>query len=394
MKFSVCTNFQDDLIPRLNKKEVQSLYGKLTSDFIGGGRASYMLPSVSRRQVRRHIEQAHKNGLGFNYLLNSACLGTREFTMSGQRKIRKLLDWIVDIGADSVTVAIPYLARLIKKSYPQLKINVSSFDYIDTVTKARYWQDLGADTIVLPPTLFNRDFAALKKFRKYIKCKLQLLANNVCMFGCQNVGQHRLSLSHGSQSEDLSQGYVLDFCALNCRYLRLLEPVNFIRADWIRPEDVRCYEEIGIDALKIIGRARSADFIIKAVDAYSKRDYHGNLLDIIAHPYGQRRPMTAKRFFRGLRYARRIFTFNPFYIRKMVRSFPHLEVYLDNKKLDGFIKYFVDGKCPGEPCDGCSYCKDAADIALKIDENYRQRFLKIYKKRLDEIVEGRPFRYF
>ena len=321
-------------------------------------------------------------------------MGTLEFTRSGQREIRKLLDWIAGIPVDSVTVTLPYLAKIIKKEYPKLKLHVSTFDYVDTVTKARYWEDLGVDSIVLPNTLFNRNFEALKKFRKHLKCKIQLLANNACLFGCHCVGYHKTIMSHTSQSRDISRGYVVDYCALSCRYQRMLEPVNFIRSDWIRPEDVVYYEEIGIDALKIVGRARSTDFIIRAVDAYTRRDYEGNLLDILAHPYGEKRRQNLHRFLRGLHYALRFFSLNSFYVRRMVRSFPALEVYLDNKKLDGFMKYFIDGHCKGDPCDGCSYCHDIARKALKIDEDYRQRFLKTYKKVLDEIVEGRPFRYF
>ncbi len=393
MKLSVCTNFQDDLIARLNKKDIQYLYGKLTSDFVGGGRSSYMMPLVDKRRVRDHVAEAHKNGLKFNYLLNSACMGTREFTRKGQREIRKLLDWIVGIGVDSVTIALPYLARIIRTEYPGLKMHVSTFDYVDTVTKARYWEDLGVDSIVLPNTLLNRDFNALRKFRKYLKCRLQLLANNACLFGCHCVGYHKTIMSHSSQSHNISRGYVVDFCALSCRYQRMLEPVNFIRSDWIRPEDVGFYEDIGIDALKIVGRARSTDFIVKAVDVYTKRDYDGNLLDLLAHPYGENRPKTLHRFLRGLRYAARFFSLNPFYLSRMVRSFPALEAHLDNKKLDGFIRYFVDGHCKGDPCDGCSYCQDIAASALKIDEGYRQRFVEIYKKVLDDLVKGRPFRY-
>ncbi len=399
MKYAVCTNFGDDLISRLpNKEDILYLYGKLTSDFVGGGRASYMMPLVDKKRVARHIEEAHKNGLKFNYLLNSACMGNNEFTISGRRKIRQLLDWVTSIGADSVTVAIPYLAQIVKKHYPGLAVNVSTFDYVDNVTKARAWEDMGIDTIVLPNTLLNRDFDALRKFRKHLKCKIQLLANNACLLGCHCVGYHRVIMSHGSQSSDISGGYVLDYCALGCRYQRFADTVNFIRSDWIRPEDVGYYEEIGIDGLKIIGRARSSDFIVKATEAYMKRSYEGNLLDILAHPYGEKRKRTAHNVFRGLLYAARLHLRNPFYLRKMVSTFPDFKVYLDNKKLDGFLEYFVKGACQcsrrGGSCDGCNYCLQAAEKALVIDPSYRDEFLKVYGKILDELVEGKPFQYF
>jgi hypothetical protein len=43
MKLSVATNFQPDFLDAIDGYPVTELFGKLSSDSIGGGRASFML---------------------------------------------------------------------------------------------------------------------------------------------------------------------------------------------------------------------------------------------------------------------------------------------------------------------------------------------------------------
>lgn len=394
MKFAIPTNFQGDLISRLdeNKKEVCYVYGKLASDFIGGGRPSLFLPAVSKRYLKRYIKEIHENGLEFNYLLNTACLGNKEYTISGQRQIRHLIDWLIDIKVDSVTVAIPYLAQLIKKNYPQLKIYASNLAYVDSVAIAKYWEDLGVDLIVLATFSLNRDFETLSKIRKHVKCKLELIANNACLYRCPLREYHRVTIAHASQDKSHTNGYYIDYCLINCRAMRLSDSVNFIRSDWIRPEDVHYYEEIGIDSMKVVDRSKDVDFILRVTDAYIKRHYDGNLIDIFnltsQGPYLK----GAKKWLRHIRYLLKPFTVNIFSIQNLFKL-PPLEVYIDNNKLDGFLEFFVNRNCKGL-CEECNYCEEVAKKTVKMDERYQKETISKYKKIIDDIVSGRPFRYF
>ena len=107
MKFSVPTNFDDNLILIMDRTEVYEVYGKLPMDFIGGCMGAYTLPSVNKKRLRQHIDCAHEAGLTFNYLLNSVCLGNKEWSISRQKKLRRFLGWLTDIGVDTVTASIP-----------------------------------------------------------------------------------------------------------------------------------------------------------------------------------------------------------------------------------------------------------------------------------------------
>ena len=353
MKFTVGTNWQDDLISKIKKDSVKEVYGKLAWDFVGGGRPAYISADPSKEKVCSYIKQAHQNGMEFNYLLSAVCLGNKEFTTFGQKKIHQLLDWVVSIGVDSVTVSIPYLLQLIKKQYPQLKVHISSFANVNTIERAKYWEDLGAARITLDEFTLNRDFKLLRKIRNSLGCELQLIANNGCLYNCPFVDYHYTSLSHNSQLQP-----TFDFCVLNCKYLRITNPVNFIRAGWIRPEDICFYEDIGIDSMILATEDISTEKILLIVDAYSKRQYVGNLMDLlfINYCYG---------------------------FKDIAQQAP---VYIDNQALDGFIEHFIKNDCHLMACHECGYCQEITKQVVKVDPNYREKITDEYKVILDSLI--------
>lgn len=388
MKYFVPTDFSSDSISRLNKKEVYSIYGKLAADFIGGGRASFILPEVSKNKLKNHVEEAHRNGVEFNYLLNGVCLGNREYTASGRSRIRELLDWLVEIRVDSVTVVLPFLADLIRKKYPQLKIHVSVCANVNSVQEAKYWQDFGAEVINLQSTTLNRDFKALGKIRGQIDCKLSLIANNVCLYACPFVQQHYTSGTHSSQDAGFSNTYPFgDYSKVSCTVLKFQDPVNIIRSIWIRPEDVHYYEEIGIDYLKFSGRNKDADFISKIVNAYLARSYEGNLVELF--PFFSQ-PSSFKGIKKYIHFLRYLFKMDLFMVNMPLinglLSNNALKVYIDNKALDGFLEFFVKGNCKQGLCDKCGYCREVAQRVVKIDQDYREKIVSRYRKMLDYML--------
>jgi collagenase-like PrtC family protease len=128
---SVATNFDGALVESLRQYPVVELFGKLREDAVGGGRASYQLAPVSRKRLAAHVRQARDAGIGFNYLLNAACLGNREITRAGQAEVEELCGWLVGIGVESVTVSSPYLLRIVKSRFPSLKVRISVFGGVD-----------------------------------------------------------------------------------------------------------------------------------------------------------------------------------------------------------------------------------------------------------------------
>lgn len=392
IKFYVATNWQEDLIPLIRKEYVDELYGKLSADFIGGGRASSMLPQISKKHASIHIQKAHESGLKFNYLLNATCLDNLEWTITGQRKIRALLDWIVKLKVDSVTVSIPYLLELIKKRYPKLKVYVSTQAGVDGPQRAIYWYNLGADRITLSVLDVNRDFPLLKEIRKSVKCELQLIANLECLYRCPIYKYHSVLNAHSSQSNHITKGFVIDYCHLRCNFIKIANPVEFIRAGWIRPEDIHYYEDIGINHIKLVNRGMSTQEILLIVNAYSDRYYNGNLLDLFSAPT-KNIVYQNPNLIHKLRYFFRPFSVNIFKLLKYRRFFTGYGIYIDNQKLEGFLEYFLKESCSLKSCKDCGYCDKVAKKVIKIDEDYRNKNLTKYQEFLDNIISGEIFKY-
>ena len=391
IKFCVPTNWQDDLISGLRKDSIEELYGKLPQDVVGGGRASAVLPSVSKKKLANHILDMHKEGIRFNYLLNSTCLDNLEWSMSWQRRFRKFLDYLVKSGVDKVTVSIPYLLEVIKKKYPQLEVCISVHTGINFLRRAKFWQDLGADEVTLFMDI-NRDFPLLKQIRSHIKCKLRLIANLACLYGCPFYHYHANLQSHASQGLHPSRGFVLDYCTLRCRFIRLMRPEEFIRSRWIRPEDVKTYEEIGIDSLKFVNRDMKTEAICLIVDAYTRRSYKGNMLDLFSDPS---KSLTGYRLSPNkVKYFLRPFRVNIFKLYKAKDLFGKDDVYIDNKGLDGFLRHFLENDCSLRPCEDCNYCRQTAERVIRIGAEYKNIYSKRCEDFLGDIVKGGLFRYF
>lgn len=407
MRLSVATNFDPRLLEALEGYPVYEVFGKLPRDFVGGGRASYMLSPASRRSLAEHVAEAHRRGIQFNYLLNAACLNNLEWTGRGQREIERLLAWLAGIGVDSITVSLPHLLELIKRRYPQFRVKVGVFAGVDGVQKAKWWEDLGADGITLASLAVNRNFPLLAAIRRSVACELQLLVNTNCLQACPLASAHMVALSHASQAGHAAGGFLIDYCFLKCTQMKLREPVNYIRSDWIRPEDLHHYQALGYDRFKIAERNAPTEVMVRRVRAYSEGRYEGNLLDLV-QGYGFACGGDPPRYYRrGLYW--NLWTFlRPFFvnpirllrIRRLAEAQGMLSplpgeppVVIDNRALDGFINFFFSVDCRDRDCEACRYCHAVAEKAVRIDPGFQRESLERFDRTLEDLAGGGMWRY-
>jgi collagenase-like PrtC family protease len=251
MKLSLAANYDLDLVPKLAPYPVCEVYGKFPVDGVGGGRPSYMGSPLSPRQLRNYVSLLADRGIAFNYLLNASCMGNREWTRSWQRKLTSLMGRLDTMGIGWLTVSTPYLLELIKARFPQFRVKVGIFAQVDTPRRAKFWEQLGADSITLESFSINRDFPRLQAIRQAVRCDLQLIANHPCLPNCPMQSYHQNGIAHGS---DGSGTNFIDYCFLRCSNMRLEDPSLFIKAGWIRPEDTGRYEEMGFTTFKLLER--------------------------------------------------------------------------------------------------------------------------------------------
>ncbi len=402
MRLSVATNFDPALVEAVREYPVVELFGKLREDAVGGGRAPYQLARISRRRLADHVRHARRAGIEFNYLLNASCLGNREMTRAGQREIEDLAGWLCEIGVASVTVSSPYLLALVKTRFPRLKVRISVFGGVDRVRKAQMWEEMGADCIVLDSILVNRELATLERIRKSVRCDLELLVNNNCLSGCALSPMHMNALSHAGQNWHGNRGFLIDWCFLRCTEMKLRDPVNYIRSEWIRPEDLHVYEDLGYDLFKIAERDIPTPLMLTRVKAYAGRRFDGNLLDLV-QPYAFRGVTGSDRYYRrGLGWILRFFLrpglVNPLRMLLLKRLADlrgmtgpvagDAPVYVDNRALDGFLARFREHGCRDADCGDCRWCHEFAGKAVRIDEAHRAQVLAAYDEVFRALHDG------
>lgn len=271
------------------------------------------------QQVCRLAEAAGSRTL---VAFNTPCLGGKETSPQFQEEFREFLREIKNAGAAGVILSSPFLMELTKRFCPELSVTVSVFSEVDSPEKLKYYQDLGADRITLPHEL-NRDLEKLKAFRAAADMELEVIANLACLHYCARADAHCRYVGH-STAEILRES-AGDYYVNWCDTFRLSRPWEVLSGNFIRPEDLYRYREIGIDYLKIAGRATSASWIIRAIRAYQQEKYQGNLLDLLTQFY----PYTARNSGKP-----------PF--------------YLPNPELTPYMDYLY--RCP-KRCWECDWCR-------------------------------------
>jgi len=373
MRLLVPTNWDEGLIAPLSKMEADiQIYGVLPTSMTGSGGRGPDIPQLTKEQAEKYIKLARSAGLTFDYLLNAPCMNNMEWDEDVHRELLKHLEWISNAGVDSVTVTIPYLLELIKKQFPHLSVRVSTIAKVNSVARAQLFESLGADSITLDFNI-NRDFKLLQAIKSAVKCELNVLLNNLCLYHCPYEYYHYNTLGHASQSYNPLNGFHMDYCVIRCTIDRLCDTSQIIKARWIRPEDIHVYEEIDIDFFKISGRAMSTEWILNAAAAYSSRQYQGNLYDVLnaLDPTNKRASPASP--------GAQITT---------IASPP--KVYIDNQALEGFIDFFKKQDCLSG-CAHCDYCQKITDKAVRFDRREVDEYVAGLKDSLNDLTSSRTF---
>jgi collagenase-like PrtC family protease len=394
MKLSVAANYDLELAAKLAEFPVVEVYGKFAADAVGGGRPSYMGTPLTQRDLAAYVAELDSHGIAFNYLLNSSCLGNREWSRSWQKKLLRLLDRLGSMGIHRLTVSTPYLLERVKAAFPQFHIKAGIYAQIDTPRRARFWRDLGADALTLESFSINRDLATLRSIREAVDCELQLIANHPCLPNCAMQPYHQNGFAHSS---DGSRDLFIDYCFLSCTLKRLEDPSALIKAGWIRPEDIGFYETLGYEHFKLLERGIPSAELLKRVEAYSHRRSGGNLADLVL-PYGFRQASRKSRFWL-LRYFLRPGQVNPWRLRPlyallrsqgMLFALEQNPFRIDPRKIpEDFVKGFEHRRCGILTCEDCGYCEKIAAEAVTVDPAFREEQLIQLRQARQSLIDGR-----
>lgn len=365
MALSIPYNGDLELLRKLieaDKYSIKTVYGKRYQDVIGGGRARYDVADYAEDNLKEAINLTHKLGAEFNYLFNAPCSANAEKENADLiiYEVRKLLE---DYPVDMITVANPFVLKLLKENFPKMKYSVSVISKVDCLEKINEYIQLGANEITLDYNIY-RNFPKLKQIIEETNIGYQLIVNDGYLFNCPWAGYHFTLEGHDSQAQHNSALKYFSYCRFNCKQQIARNNMELIRGMWIRPEDIHYYEEIGFNKFKIIDRLKDTEWLINAIDAYHNKKYAGNLSDILCSfdTFNKEEKHTRK-------IKREDITLDNI---QNLKDYWDLKPFVDNDKLTelNFLDYFVNKKfdCNNVKCENCRYCEKIADEVVNINE--------------------------
>lgn len=252
-----------------NGIEIKEMYGTLSSSKIPHGRALEVTRQINREdalKVKSMIDQA---GLKFAYLLNAP------IESSSYSFLKEELDWIIQVfQADSITVSSLKVMEYICSFYPEQKINVSTIAGIKNVSDARRFMSIEPNKMVTHHDV-NRSYDCLKELVAFTEAngiELEIMVNESCLRNCKRREEHYSTLATGCGDDGFHSW---------CNTIKISHPYQLLLANFIRPEDVGLYEELGVKLFKVTGRSKPLGWLYDVVKAYLDRSYEGNLIRLL-----------------------------------------------------------------------------------------------------------------
>ena len=386
MRISLACNWKHNLLTLIEESPelseiVHDLYGTYDFSFTGSGRPFLLMQRKEKSEIEDYINRVHELGLNFTWLWNGECLGYFKFNSEQQSSALKELDWLDDMDVEYLTVTDPYLAKFAKTYHPKLKLKVSVIAEVNSLTRAMDWGEIiGSEGVLTLSVMINRNFPLLEKIREVVDCDIELLLNDCCLNECPFRFFHYTECSHASQKHDVLEGYYNDWATIACQNQKAFNPEQIIMSKWIRPSDIDKYMEIGLDYFKISGRRYGTEWLSRALKAYSRKKYDGNLGDIlngysfVSDPLelagGQFSEFSAKQEKMGG---------NPD-DQGIMLSVPDFNSKLFTEKLDGFIQNlpFQGAQCSENCGVSCNYCNKIAEKAYTIPDSKKGKSYREY----------------
>ncbi len=218
-------------------------------------------------------------GVKLDLLFNANCYGEDAMSEVLKGRILSILEYLGAEGLlpQTVTTASPAVATVIRRSFPDIELRASVNMRIGSVKGMQYMAHLFDSFCVAKEC--NRDLARLNAMREYADAegkKLVMLANSGCMRDCSGQIFHDNMVAHEAE---IAKQKNIDFLPYACwNYLK--DPKNLysvLQNTWILPEDIDRYEGL-VDVVKLATRAHALPGMV--IDAYARRRYCGNLLDL------------------------------------------------------------------------------------------------------------------
>lgn len=295
VSFNVATNFdqqQLEGIVALNQAcltaPVASVYGSFPFSSTGSGRSPIGLPFLTPDYLAGYIAKLHQHGIEYIHLMNAPHphLDRRDLKAQFYREVSDL----VAMGIDAVTLANADLIRDVHNTFPDISIRASVILAVDTPGKAVALAQSGVRVIALNQFTSNRDLERITTIADSVKpygTEIELYANISCLAGCVRAQDHYAYLGRMSQ-KGVPNKPRIDPYKLWCMNEFLADPIQLLKAPFVRPEAIPLYAAQGITHFKLSDRLERTDPLLQRTEAYQRGEFHGNLFPLLFRDRGEK----------------------------------------------------------------------------------------------------------
>ncbi len=283
----------------------------------------------AQAELERDLIEFRRLGVKLDLLLNANCYGERALSEALGNEVGSIIDHLGDVCAppDVVTTTSLTIAHVVKTHFPDIETRASVNMRIGTIQAMEYagrW----FDGFYLQRDL-QRDPEYVRKIHDWCAAhdkKLCLLVNSGCLRFCPGQIFHDNLVAHDAAIDEHRNlpGFNPHVCWNLYRDPERL--VEFLKATWIRPEDLPRYEGRA-DLFKLATRQHTHPRMV--IDAYASGQYRGDLLNLMEPCFAP--AMTPR--------------------------------YIDNTAFPADWAECM-ACCEGD-CDACGYCNDVLDMTLK-----------------------------
>lgn len=235
--------------------------------------------------LRDELAAIRTSGRSLDLLLNANCYGELAMSRELEMRLCAIVDELDSWGCrpEIVTASSPFVARTIKKFFPDIETRASVNMRLTTIQAMRYVSPF-FDSYYIGRDV-QRNLPTLKRFSDWAHSngkKIGLLANSGCLRNCPWQTYHDNLISHSSNAvKHLSAaGFNPHLC-----WTLFQNPENLpeiLKGTWIRPEDLELYEPY-VDFVKLATRQHSMPRLV--VDAYVSHSFNGNVADLLEPGY-------------------------------------------------------------------------------------------------------------
>ncbi len=251
---------------------LKEMYGTIPRAPVGHGRTPLRLKSIRKEEIYSFRNILKKNKINFAYILNSPF--SKEELQQNNQKVKKYIKWILEkIKPDSIIISSIELMKMVRKM-SKIPITISTISRVKDVKDLKRYLEIKPSKVVVQYDI-NRNFKELQKlvkFTKKHKILLEVMLTESCIQRCPFMIEHYKTVGKGKSDALFHK---------QCNIKKITSPEELLLGNFIRPEDMKIYEEMGIHHFKITGRSKKSIWLPVVINAYRKRKFDGNLIRLL-----------------------------------------------------------------------------------------------------------------